>query len=155
MNTTERPTPRTNAAFDAFSRGACGTAYLCAKMAELERELAHANQETAFYSDACDRNAELHKEAQAKLSTVYQWIERNHPDGFIDSLTHLQNLERVTEANHDRLDAVEREIKAMRAAIQETLMENLHLADGDVCTLKRLKDAIGFSLPKTPCQPSK
>jgi hypothetical protein len=84
MNTTERPTPRTNAAFDAFSRGACGTAYLCFKMAELEREN-----------------------------------------------------------------------EAMRAAIQQTLMENLHLADGDVCTLKRLKDAIGFSLPKTPCQPSK
>jgi hypothetical protein len=112
MNTTERPTPRTNAAFDAFSRGACGTAYLCAKMAELERELAHANQETAFYSDACDRNAELVAEAKK------------------------QN-------------------EAMRAAIQETLMENLHLADGDTCTLKRLKDAIGFSLPKTPCQPSK
>jgi hypothetical protein len=83
MNTTERPTPITDAAFDAFSRGACGTAYLCAKMAELEREN-----------------------------------------------------------------------EALRAAIQETLMENLHLADGDVCTLKRLKNAIGFSLPKTPCQPS-
>jgi predicted RNase H-like nuclease (RuvC/YqgF family) len=47
-----------------------------------------------------------------------------------------------------------REAKAMRAAIQETLMENLHLADGDVCTLKRLKDVIGFSLPESPCQPS-
>jgi chromosome segregation ATPase len=29
-------------------------------------------------------------------------------------------------------------------AIRLTLMENLDLCDGDVCTLKRLKDAIGF-----------
>jgi chromosome segregation ATPase len=28
--------------------------------------------------------------------------------------------------------------------IRLTIMENLHLADGDKCTLKRLKDAIGF-----------
>jgi hypothetical protein len=37
-----------------------------------------------------------------------------------------------------------REIAQLRLAIRETLMENLHLADGDRCTLKRLKDAIGF-----------
>lgn len=30
--------------------------------------------------------------------------------------------------------------------IRITLMENLHLADGDQCTLKRLKDAIRFDL---------
>ena len=38
-------------------------------------------------------------------------------------------------------------IESLSNAIHETLMENLHLADGDQCTLKRLKDAIGFSLP--------
>ena len=32
-------------------------------------------------------------------------------------------------------------------AIHETLMQNLHLADGDDCTLKRLKDSIQFELP--------
>jgi hypothetical protein len=32
-------------------------------------------------------------------------------------------------------------------AIHETLMQNLHLADGDDCTLKRLKDSIRFELP--------
>lgn len=31
-------------------------------------------------------------------------------------------------------------------AIYLTITENLHLADGDVCTLKRLKDAINFEL---------
>ena len=37
-------------------------------------------------------------------------------------------------------------IKELESVIRETIMENLHLADGDVCTLKRLKDAIGFDL---------
>ena len=32
-------------------------------------------------------------------------------------------------------------------AVLATIMENLHLADGDVCTLKILKDAIDFELP--------
>lgn len=41
---------------------------------------------------------------------------------------------------------LERERNQLREVIRETLMENLHLADGDVCTLKRLKDAIGFEL---------
>jgi hypothetical protein len=40
---------------------------------------------------------------------------------------------------HDR-------IKELESVIRETIMQNLHLADGDVCTLKRLKDAIDFDL---------
>jgi hypothetical protein len=36
-------------------------------------------------------------------------------------------------------------------AIHLTITENLHLADGDVCTLKRLKDAINFEpIPEIP-----
>ncbi len=54
---------------------------------QLERELAAAN---------------------SKLSTVFQWINRNHPDGFIDSQSHLQTLERVPDLPHDRLDAAQR-----------------------------------------------
>ena len=34
----------------------------------------------------------------------------------------------------------------LREQVRLTIMENLHLADGDVCTLKRLKEAIGFDL---------
>ncbi len=48
-------------------------------------------------------------EAQTKLTYVHRWIERNHPDGFIDSQSHLQNLERVTDHIHDKLDELERE----------------------------------------------
>lgn len=58
-------------------------------------------------------------EAIAKLSTVFQWINRNHPDGFVDSLTHLENLERISDDHHERVDGLERDCKAMREAIRE------------------------------------
>lgn len=45
------------------------------------------------------------------------------------------------------LGQAEEKIEQLTEAIHQTLMENLHLADGDDCTLKRLKDAIGFNLP--------
>ena len=35
-------------------------------------------------------------------------------------------------------------IESLTYAIRQTIMENLHLADGDQCALKSLKDAIGF-----------
>jgi len=100
MNT-QRPTPRTDPYCGTHETHRINGMTIYQHAEELERELA---------------------EAQAKHSTVYQWIERNHPDGFIDSQTHLQNLERVTEANHDRLDAVERENETMRAAIQAAVI---------------------------------
>lgn len=66
-------------------------------------------------SDLC-REREAHNqtkrerdEAQATLTTIHRWIERNHPDGFIDSMTFHQNLERVGDRWYDRLDIVERE----------------------------------------------
>jgi uncharacterized coiled-coil DUF342 family protein len=46
-------------------------------------------------------------EAQKELSSIHRWIERNHADGFIDSLTYSQNLERVTDNWYDRIDAIE------------------------------------------------
>lgn len=46
-------------------------------------------------------------EAQKELSSIHQWIERNHPDGFIDSLTYFENLDRITENWYDRLDRLE------------------------------------------------
>lgn len=39
-------------------------------------------------------------------------------------------------------------IESLRLAIETTINENLHLADGEVCTLKRLKDAVGLSYIK-------
>lgn len=74
-------------------------------------------------------------EANAKLSTVHRWIERNHPDGFIDSQTYLQNLERIADTYHDELAPekvtrnmlikkgaqVQSENAAMREAIREAI----------------------------------
>jgi hypothetical protein len=42
--------------------------------------------------------------------------------------------------------AMRRQRDRLAEAIRLTLMENLDLCDGDICTLKRLKDTIGFDL---------
>jgi hypothetical protein len=57
------------------------------------------------------------EEAQKELSSIHRWIERNHSDGFIDSLSYSQNLERVTDSWYDRLERVERERDEARDAI--------------------------------------
>ena len=67
-------------------------------------------------------------EAQKEFSLIYRWIERNHADGFIDSLTYLKNLERVMDCWYDRLDKMELERnewknKAYSHATDYTLME--------------------------------
>jgi len=46
-------------------------------------------------------------EAQKQLSSIHHWIDKNHADGFIDSLTYLQNLDRVTDNWYDRIDGIE------------------------------------------------
>jgi len=35
-------------------------------------------------------------------------------------------------------------IESLTLAIRTTIEQNLHLADGDICTLKGLKDAISY-----------
>ena len=57
--------------------------------------------------------------AQKELSSIHRWIERNHADGFIDSLTYPQNLERVTDNWHDRFDNLERELNEARTIIED------------------------------------
>lgn len=67
----------------------------------------------------------------------------------LDSISDALDLP-TGSADEDIESAVVDAIKGLddlREAVRLTLMENLHLADGDVCTLKRLKDAIGFELP--------
>ena len=80
----ERPTPET----DAASMPWYGNKD--AVQGELARELERERDE-----------------ARDELTNVYRWIERNHPDGFIDSQSHHQNLERVTEHIHDKMDELE------------------------------------------------
>ncbi len=52
------------------------------------------------------------------LTIIHRWIERNHPDGFIDSLSFTENLERITDRWYDRLDMVERERDEARKKIK-------------------------------------
>jgi DNA repair exonuclease SbcCD ATPase subunit len=68
-------------------------------------------------------------EAQKELSSIHQWIERNHPDGFIDSLTYFQNLERVTENWYDRLDRLEVDAKRFERERDEAREQNAKLRD--------------------------
>jgi hypothetical protein len=65
-------------------------------------------------------------EARDELTNVYRWIERNHPDGFIDSQSHRQNLERVTEHMHDKMDKLERERDEARDELRKLRIENNH-----------------------------
>ena len=44
----------------------------------------------------------------------------------------------------DTHTATEKYIERLETAILETIEENLHLADGDVCTLIKLKRAINY-----------
>jgi hypothetical protein len=50
-------------------------------------------------------------ESQLTLTDIHRWIERNHPDGFIDSLTFYQNLERAADRWDEKLEEVERKCK--------------------------------------------
>jgi hypothetical protein len=99
----DRPTPETDARTYVPSLGAATVPAEFARKLERERD-----------------------EAQKELSSIHRWIERNHPDGIIDSQTYWQNLERVTENWYDRLDRLEvdanrfvRERDEARAAIPD------------------------------------
>lgn len=50
----------------------------------------------------------------------------------------------IAEAAY-RLDEQTLIIRRLETAIRETIEDNLHLADGDVCTLIKLKRAIGYT----------
>jgi|688.fasta_scaffold139738_3 hypothetical protein len=62
------------------------------------------------------------------LTTIYRWIERNHPDGFVDSLTFSQNLERVGDRWYDRLHRLERERDEARHKLELCMAANSDVA---------------------------
>ena len=127
----DKPTPETDAAVTTFNsisklkrRFECSTGKVSAEFARrLERERDEAREElkhieeygTEEINAAVELRQKLaqalveHDEAREALSSIHRWIERNHADGFIDSLTYLQNLERVTDCWYDRFDKIERE----------------------------------------------
>ena len=90
-------TPETDACWDSAS---CNLLHHAQK---LERERDEAREVASGLAIQEERV----NEAQKELSSIHRWIERNHPDGFIDSLTYFQNLDRITENWYDRLDRLE------------------------------------------------
>jgi len=89
-------TPETDSELHGI-KAVCKDEYMLDQMAEFARKLERERDE-----------------AQKELSSIHRWIERNHADGFIDSITYLQNLERVTDNWYDRLDKLERELNEAR-----------------------------------------
>jgi len=91
---------------------------LCELLNKLERELNEAREQRDRAQSKIENQAERIKYLEGAT---------NHATG--------TPLSKMTE-QRDRL----------AEAILLTLMENLNLCDGDICTLKRLKDTIGFDL---------
>jgi hypothetical protein len=88
------------------------------------------------------------EEALKELSSIHQWIDRNHPDGFIDSLTYFQNLERVTDNWYDRLDRLEVDAKRFvreRDEARELLAKALVRGDLALAETKKAKEELFWS----------
>jgi hypothetical protein len=109
MMTLSIDTPETQEAIERWRQGKIN---IFDEMARLERE---------------------RDEAQGTLTDIHRWIERNHPDGFIDSMTFHQNLERVVDRWYDRLDIVERE----RDEAREESAKLRDISDGCLIALER------------------
>jgi hypothetical protein len=82
------------------------------------------------------------EEALKELSSIHQWIDRNHADGFIDSLTYFQNLERVTDNWYDRLDRLEVDAKRFVRERDEARhkLELCMAANSDVARIAKERD---------------
>jgi hypothetical protein len=91
---------------------------------------------------AVNKLAEERDEAQKELSSIHRWIERNHPDGFIDSLTYFQNLERVTDNWYDRLDRLEIDANRFERERDEARhkLELCMAANSDVARIAKERD---------------
>jgi hypothetical protein len=90
------------------------------KQAIVERDEARHNLELCMAANSdVARIARERDEALATLTDIHRWIERNHPDGFIDSMTYHQNLERVGDRWYDRFDIAERERDEARKHLRD------------------------------------
>jgi hypothetical protein len=100
--------------------------------------------------DALDEVTEQRDEAREALKTggMLNIIDRTHHE-------RAAAIRERDEARHS-LTTVTEQRDRLAEAIRLTLINNLDLCDGDICTLKRLKDAFGFdldSLENVPVRP--
>jgi hypothetical protein len=89
---------------------------------------------------ACSPSSDT-PETDKKERALGGCVSSGHVFEYARKLERERNIER-----HDAEAFAARCIE-LHSAIRETIMDNLHLADGDKCTLKRLKDVIKFKLP--------
>ena len=61
---------------------------------------------------------------------------------WLDKTAWVQQTAQPHELGMHRADVLQQRIRTLQRAIANTLSENAHLADGDNCTLKTLKDAL-------------
>jgi hypothetical protein len=140
MNT--RPTPETDALRDLYEnheyRATVGDIWELCEF--FERWLNEAREELAAVTEQRD-------EAREYADKLAEGL----PDGMLP-----KDVEVLREANlglATELTAVTEQRDRLAEEIRLTIMENLHLADGDKCTLKRLKDAIGFDAEEKHSNP--
>lgn len=136
---------------------------ISADLDEAREELAEWKQRCLAHSNACEAMEYRRERDEWKEKYIQQnkdlGCEMMDPNGTI--WDHAKKLQRevdrlkslltkwmggVSISRHGYVEGLQRERDELREAIRETIMENLHLADGDDCTLKMLKDAIGFDL---------
>lgn len=70
-----------------------------------------------------------------------KWLIENSSGSYRLAAYAAERIETLTL----HLANVQHECDKLESAIRETLEENLHLADGDVCTLIKLKRAIHYT----------
>lgn len=70
-----------------------------------------------------------------------KWLSENSSGNYRISAYASERIE--TLALH--LDNVQSECEKLETAIRETIEDNLHLADGEICTLIKLKRAINYA----------
>ena len=84
-----------------------------------------------------------YKQLEKELTAAREEIERLQCSGIHSC---HDNCERPNCVLRREIKAVTEQRDRLAEAIRLTLMDNLDLCDGDICTLKRLKDAVGFDL---------
>lgn len=77
------------------------------------------------------------KQVQEKAENWFEW-----PDSDRSAVTTTSACLFAMEVSADAMRDLRDQCAALREAIRLTLEENAHLADGDVCTLSRLKTAL-------------
>jgi hypothetical protein len=79
-------------------------------------------------------------EALAELSKIYRLIQRHNQDGFIDSLSYCENLQRCFDLLNDKLDTMKEELKKIsrqRDQLLEKLAEESNEYMDRICKLEK------------------